>query len=256
MASRRDRGRRAGTKRPECRATARAGRRRRVRVGRVGVAGRRRDGARAARRGSQHGRRPPRPRPNRARVARRRESRCAAGCAAVRRGARGRRGHRERGRDRAPVSAPPLVRRHHRLERQDHDDGAHGPTAHRARPARVDGGEHRHAPLRAGGLEDAAGMGRARDLLVPVARYAVDRSHGRRAHEPLGEPSRPVRRRRRVLRRQDADVQERQADVELGHQRRRCRLGASHGGHRRAPLSVLGAGGGARRRTWIARTRC
>ena len=58
----------------------------------------------------------------------------------------------------------------------------------------VDGGQHRHAARRARAVADAAGLGGARGVVVPAARHAEHQSARRRADEPVGEPSRPVRR--------------------------------------------------------------
>ena len=115
------------------------------------------------------------------------------------------------------------VHRDHRHQRQDDDDRPHRPSAESARQARRDRGQHRHAADRARALAHAARVDRARGVVVSAARHAehpADRRHG---DEPLGQSPRPVRQRRRVLRRQGAPLPEREHRVELGEQPRRPR---------------------------------
>ena len=152
VAARRDRRRRArrAAAAPRAQLLARAGARSTRRDCGDVAAARRRPRTSCARDGVDVELGRPRPRAHRARVARRREPRRAAGRAAVRRRARGRRRHRERDRDRAALPAELALHRRHRHERQDDHDRAHRPPARRRSARRASTrGQHRHAAVRA-----------------------------------------------------------------------------------------------------------
>ena len=159
-------------------------------------------------------------------------------------GARGRRGHRERGRDRAAVSAAACVHRDHR-HRTARPRRRRSPAScsRRSAAARRRRGTSARRSCELAALADAAGVGRARDLVVPAARHA-DRSIRRSACSRTSSANHLDRYAsvERVLRRQDADVQERQARRRAGSRTPTTpdseRLTGED--HRRAPLSVLG----------------
>ena len=198
---------------------ARPRRRRRLRVRRRHAADARDD---APRRSTPLGvavrRRRPRPRADRARGARRRQPRRPARRAAARRGARGGSADRRRDRDRAAVPA-----------RLSATSPSRARTARRRRPrssahllarsatTRGDRRQHRHAARRGRARATAPPDWVALEaVVVPAARHAEHRTRASGVLTNLvGEPPRPLRERRGVLRRQGADVPQR-ADVATG----------------------------------------
>ena len=168
---------------------------------------------------------------HRASGARRRESRRAADGAAARRRARGRACRSSSEIEVALRFLPALtLHRDHRHERQDDDDGAHRPSARGARPST------RWPPATSARRSPSSRCATTPPdwIALEVSSFQLHDTPSiaparRRAHEPLGESSRSVRERRRVLRRQGAAVPQRDGRVALGDATRDDRRRAGDG---------------------------